>query len=940
MKKMFFQNAVSGAVVVLLWAGTVCDASLSGRWIGCDSVSIEPEPDNEPAAGEKPAKIDAAGTKWIWTAEDTAANAATGIRYFRKRLVLASGTAVRNAQVLITADDKFVLRINGKQAASGSSWSELKRVDVTKLLKPGENRIEVEAENGGDEPNPAGLLVKLVIVPETGNRTVVLSDDSWEASAKKDSGYGPARIVGPMGCSPWGTLSVGGRGRTKGTLTLPPAKYLRKGFALKGKIRKATLKTSALGWYEIHLNGERVGRDYFAPGWTDYNKRVYYNTYDVTAMLKDGDNAIGAVLTDGWYAGYVGYRKQRENYGKNVRVNAEIVVEYSGGSTETVITDGSWRASGGPILEADILMGEVYDATREIQGWDEAGFDDKAWSPVDVTEMIAAKVEPYPTETVKVFREIRSLSVTEPKDGVFVFDMGANIAGFARLKVKGKRGTRITLAFGERLLKDGTILKQNLRSARAEDTYVCKGEGIEIWEPRFTFHGFQYVSMTGFPGTPDTDAVTGIELTSATEVVGSFACSDERLNKLYRNIIQTQRANFIDIPTDCPQRDERLGWTGDAQAYVRTACLNMDVQSFFGKWLVDLMDAQLPNGDLPKVAPLKVTGGSGGPAWADAGIICPWAIYEVYGDKTILEKHYDAMARFMAFREKSMTDFMPPARFHCFGDWLSIGAKTPKDVIFSAYTAGDARIMAKVAAALGKNEDVQTYKKLYENIKAAFNQAYVAEDGRIKGDTQTCYVMALWFDLVDGDMRTRAEEHLIERIRARDWHLSTGFVGTRDLMHVLTKIGRTDVAYRLMFTDTYPSWLFPVKNGATSIWERWDSWTPEKGFQNPGMNSFSHYAYGAVGQWMFENIGGIKSAAPGYEKVVIRPVVTDQLDWAKVSYKSIRGLISVEWQRDEAKVVLDVEIPADTVAQVFVPGREKAVEVTGGKHRFTGSMIP
>jgi alpha-L-rhamnosidase len=720
------------------------------------------------------------------------------------------------------------------------------------------------------------------------------------------------------------------------SVVLPPARYLRKDFALKGEIEKATLRASALGLYEIHLNGKRVGRDYFSPGWTDYNIRVYYNTYDVTDLLKKGDNAIGAVLTDGWYAGYIGYKKQRENYGKNVRVNTEMVVEYKDGSTETIITDGSWKASGGPILEADILMGEVYDANREMPGWDEKGFKDKAWSAVDVTEKIAAKVEPYLTETVKVFREIETLSINEPKTGTFVFDMGANFAGFARLKVKGKKGARITLAFGERLLEDGTILKANLRFARAEDTYICKGGGVEVWEPRFTFHGFQYVSITGFPGTPGKEAVTGIELTSATEVVGSFECSDERLNKLYRNIIQTQRANFIEIPTDCPQRDERLGWTGDAQAYVRTASLNMDVQTFFDKWLIDLFDAQLSDGDLPRVAPQKVADGSGGPAWADAGIICPWAIYEVYGDKAILEKHYDAMAKFVAFRENSMNNFMPPKKFHCFGDWLCIGAKTPKDVIFSAYTAGDARIMAKVADVLGKKDDVAKYEKLYENIKAAFNKAYVAKDGKIKGHTQTCYVMALWFDLVDGDMKKKAEEHLIERIKKRGWHLSTGFVGTRDLMHVLTKMGRTDVAYRLMFTDTYPSWLFPVKNGATSIWERWDGWTPEKGFQSLGMNSFSHYAYGAVGQWMFENIGGIKSAEPGYKKIVIKPIITDQLDWAKISYKSIRGLISVEWKRDGSKVVLDVEIPPDTMAEIFVPGKEKAVKVDGGKHSFKG----
>lgn len=720
-------------------------------------------------------------------------------------------------------------------------------------------------------------------------------------------------------------------------LILPPPRYLRRDFLLKGKVRKATLKASALGLYNIHLNGKRVGEDYFTPGWTDYTKRVYYNTYDITDMVKSGENAIGAILADGWYSGHVAHGQSRDKYGKKTRVMAELVVEYRNGSTETILTDNSWKASVGPLLEADILMGEVYDANREMPGWDRAGYDDKKWSSVDVTEKIDAAIEPYPTVTVQKFREITPLSVNEPTKGTFVFDIGSNIAGFARLKVKGAKGTKITLAFGERLLLDGRILKENLRGARAEDTYICKGDGVEVWQPNFTYHGFQYVSVTGYPGTPDKDTITGIELTSSTRVVGSFECSDERLNKLYRNIVQTQRANFIDIPTDCPQRDERLGWTGDAQVYIRTACLNMDVQTFFHKWLVDLMDAQLPDGDFPKVAPTQGTRGSGGPAWADAGIICPWAIYEVYDDKTVLEKHYDAMARFLEFREKSMIDFLPPEEFHCFGDWLST-AKTPKQLIFSAYTAGDAQIMAKVATILGKNEDSKKYSNLYENIKAAFNKTYVLKDGKIMGHTQTAYVLALWFDLVDGEMKKKAEEHLIETIQERDWHLSTGFVGTRDLMHVLTKIGRTDVAYRLLFNNTYPSWLFPVKNGATSIWEHWDSWTPEKGFRSPRMNSFSHYAYGAVGQWMFENIGGIKMAEPGYSRIIIKPYITDKLNWAKVSYDSIQGKIEVEWKQDGKDVSMEVNIPKGTTATVYVPGKGKPVHVKDGRHSFSGSM--
>ena len=723
-----------------------------------------------------------------------------------------------------------------------------------------------------------------------------------------------------------------------GELKLPPPQYLRKEFELGRTVKRATLRASALGLYVIHVNGQRVGQDSFTPGWTDYNKRVYYNTYDVTDRLCTGLNAIGAILADGWYAGYVGWGNERERYGKHPRVMVQLDLVYADGSSETIGTDETWKTATGPLQEADLLMGEVYDATRELPGWDLPGTVTGTWLPVHVSENIQAKVEPYPTETVQVFQEITPVALTEPQPGTFVFDMGTNFAGVARLKVQAPAGTRLTLAYGERLLEDGTLLKANLRDARAEDSYICKGGGLEVWQPQFTFHGFQYVSLTGYPGTPDLDTITGVELTSATPVVGSFACSDERLNQLYHNICQTQRANFIDIPTDCPQRDERLGWTGDAQAYIRAAAFNTDVQDFFRKWLVDLTDAQQPNGDFPPVAPLiHLVNKSGGPAWSDAGIICPWALYEIYGDREVLEKHYDAMARFMAFRENSMIDYLPPEEYHCIGDWLNIDAETPHGIIFSAYTSGDAQIMAKVAGVLGKEADVRKYETLYSHIKAAFNKAYVHDDGTIEGDTQTAYVLALWFDLVEGSRRQQAESHLIERIRERDWHLSTGFVGTRDLMHVLTKIGRTDVAYRLLFNDTFPSWLYPVKNGATSIWERWDSWTPEKGFQDVGMNSFSHYAYGAVGQWMFENIGGIKSLQPGFSKVAIQPLVPDELTWAKVAYRSIHGMIRVSWERSGDAVSLSVEIPEGISADIHVPGRDICETVTAGTYEYSGT---
>jgi alpha-L-rhamnosidase len=530
---------------------------------------------------------------------------------------------------------------------------------------------------------------------------------------------------------------------------------------------------------------------------------------------------------------------------------------------------------------------------------------------------------------------------TEPKPGVWVADLGQNLAGVPRLTVKGRPGQRIQLRFAERLNPDGTIYTTNLRSARATDTYICRGGGVETWTPRFTFHGFQYVEVTGLDGKPGPDTIAGLALSSATPAAGRFECSDPMLSRLWTNTVWTQYANFIDIPTDCPQRDERLGWTGDAQAYIRTACMNNDVQAFFTKWLIDLEDAQRADGQFPMVAPLKVAGDDGGPAWADAGVICPWTVYDVYGDRRALDRHYPAMVRFLDFCVKRSTpELLPPEKFHCFGDWLHINADTPKDVIYTAYFAMSARIAAQAADVLGKADDAAKFRELYGRVKAAFQKAYVGADGKIKGDSQTVYILAIVGDLVDGAQREQAAKHLVANIEARENHLSTGFVGTRDIMHALSKIGRQDVAYRLLHNDTFPSWGFTIRHGATTIWERWDGWTPDKGFQTPGMNSFAHYAFGAVYQWMVENIGGIRNDAPGYRKIRIAPAIDPKLEWARVSYDSPAGPIVSAWRKAKSgAMTFDIEIPANTTATVVLPAASAAALTEGGRPLSAASGV-
>ncbi len=760
----------------------------------------------------------------------------------------------------------------------------------------------------------------------------------WDASGKASDWSSPATWT--MGllreadwkAARWIGFDEPGIGPAAGKkLFLPPPRYLRKEFRLAGPIRRATVYVTALGLYELRVNGRRVGDDWFTPGCTDYRKRVYYQTYDVTALLAQGDNAIAAVLADGWYAGYMGWGRRREMYGRKLRLRAQLHVECAGGTAETIVTDGSWRAATGPIREADFLMGEAHDARRDMPGWDAPGFDAAAWQRVNVTARIKAAAQAACGPTVKAFAELTPVRIAEPRRGRFVFDLGRNFAGVVRLKVAGaRRGKRIVLRFAERLKPDGTIYTRNLRGARATDTYYCRGGGEETWQPRFTFHGFQYVEVTGYPRRPKRDAVTGLALSSDTPVVGGFECSDGAANRLYGNICWTQRANFIDIPTDCPQRDERLGWTGDAQVYIRTATCNTDVAAFFTKWLADLEDARGPAGEYPDVAPRKVATGGGTAAWADAGIICPWTLYNVYGDRRILRRHYAAMAGFIEYCRKSTrgTLLRPEAGY---GDWLSIKADTPRDVLATAYFAHSTHLMARIAAALGRKADAAKYGRLFGDIRAAFQNAYVADDGRIKGDTQTVYVLALAFGLMPEDLRDAATKHLIEDIKARKWHLSTGFVGTKDLMGVLTRAGRVDVAYRLFHNRTFPSWGFSIGHGATSIWERWDGWTPQRGFQTPRMNSFAHYAFGAVGQWMFQAIGGIDTAGGGFRRIIIRPRPGGKLTFAKVSCDSIRGRIASNWKLTRAGLTMDVTIPANTTAAVHVPTADPAAVTEGGK---------
>lgn len=773
----------------------------------------------------------------------------------------------------------------------------------------------------------------------------------WDEAGKESAWSEPASFeAGLLDRSDWkgkwiGSSIIGGK------YTTAPSPYLRKKISLDKKIESARLYATALGLYEFHINGKRVSDDVFTPGWTDYKHRVQYQTYDVTALLTAGENAIGAILGDGWYCGHVEWRG-RQRWGDRPKFLAQIVVRFSDGSSTVIVTDESWKTSSGPILESDMLMGESYDARLEMPGWDTAGFDDSEWSKVKIFEVdpkiaITASAGPRVHRT----QELRPIAPPDVKrhwpDYKYIYDLGQNMVGRIRLKVKAPRGTTVTIRHAEMLNPDGTLYVENLRKAKQTDNYTTGSDETEIYEPRFTFHGFRYVEILGLPETarPGDDLITGIVLHSDTPPTGSFECSDSLVNQLQKNITWGQRGNFLEVPTDCPQRDERLGWTGDAQVFIRTAAFNMDVASFFTKWARDCSDAQGPAGQIPPVVPTPdiwptyTQSGDGGPAWADAAVICPWTVYLCYGDKRILEESYDTCRRFIDFLEKTSPGYIRApqgADWQGFGDWLSINAETPKDLIGTAFFARSADLMSRIARVLGKNEDAERYSKLFKAVRQAFSDKYISAGGVLHCQTQTAYVLALHFDLQPAHLRGAAVDALVRDIEERNWRLSTGFVGSSYLPHVLSENGALDVAYKLLNQTQWPSWLYAVTKGATTIWERWDGWTHDKGFQDAGMNSFNHYAYGAIGSWLYQVVAGIEidEARPGYEHIILRPQPGGGLTRASAAIESIRGKISSAWYYEGESFKWEIEIPSNTTATAHVPGG-KTVELKSGRHQLS-----
>lgn len=724
----------------------------------------------------------------------------------------------------------------------------------------------------------------------------------------------------------------------KPTITEPgtPA-WFRNVFPANSPIRKATLYASARGLFELSMNGHRVGNDIFTPEWTDYDKRIHYRTYDVTDMIRSGKNVLGAILGDGWYSGYVGWQETRGRYGLENSLLIQLEVELTDGSTRTIISDDSWKCAAGPILSSDFMMGEIYDARHELSGWDQPDYDDNAWANVRTITPPEAPLVAQQSEPVRIIETVKPVSVHESAPGIWIYDLGQNITGWIRLKTSGPAGTRITLRHGERLNPDGSLYTENLRRAKATDVYILRGHGEEIWQPRFTFHGFQYVELTGLAAQPPDGTVTGCVVHSSTPRTGAFDCSDSRINRLWLNGLWSQKDNFLSVPTDCPQRDERLGWTGDAQVFSRTASYNMDVAAFFSKWMIDVQDAQTSEGIFPDTAPrlreddnfVGLDGLGGAAGWADAGIIIPWMLWRVYDDTRIIERHFPAMAAWLGYIERTNPNGLRRNELgNNYGDWLCIPSDTTfrtqspmKTLLATAYWADDAAKLSKMAKAIGRNDEANRFEAMFEQVRKDFQNEFLREDGKLTVETQTAYLLALAFNLLPEESRQSAADSLIENIQALNWHLSTGFIGISHLNPVLTDIGRSDAAWRLLLNDDYPSWLYPVLHGATTIWERWNGWTQEEGFFNPQMNSFNHYSLGSVGEWLYRYAAGIEldPQVNGFKKFLLRPYPGGGLSYAGAEYRSIYGLIKSRWQRQGNTLTYDVTIPANTSACVYIP---------------------
>ena len=874
----------------------------------------------------------AASPKWIWATDDNALTKPTvGKRQFRLTVNLPQKP--KSAELLVTSKDTAAAWVNGKQVLEESPMSKFQRPKdpwgyfrtiAIDNLENGTNTVAVEATiitpEREESPNSAGMVALLRVEMTDGSVQRFVSGPEWKTSAGKvagewfaksfdDSGWAKAGVIAEIGQQPLGT-----------PWPAEPIAIFRKEFRAGKAVRSARMYSTALGSYQLYLNGKRVGSDALAPGWTDYQKRIPYQVYDVTSQVQAGANAIGAILAGGWYGDGLGWLQNRYNFGPPpVRLIAQLEIEYADGSRESILTDESWKAAQSPIVSADIYNGEAYDANLEQKGWSAAGFTGKDWGKVAIGAAPGVPLIAQDFQPIGAHEILKPKTVTNPTPGAYVFDLGQNMVGWAKLRVSGKKGSKVRMRFGEVLKANGELYTDNLRTAEATDTYVLSGKGEEVFEPHFTFHGFRYVELTGYPGTPSRNAVEGVVLYTSAPFSAKLHTGNAMVDQLWSNILWGQRGNFLSVPTDCPQRDERLGWMGDAQVFWRAASFNANLAAFSHKFTTDIRDAQSAEGAYADVSPRVGPTGESVAGWADAGVIIPWTAYLQYRDKRILEENWSAMEKWMAHLEGANPNYRwLQKRGNDYADWLAIGSETPKDLIATAYWGYDATLMQHMAQALGKDAEARKYGELFEKIKSAFQETFVKADGTVGSGSQTSYVLTLHMNLLPGEPRAAAAQKMADDIRAHDFHLTTGFLGTPYLLIELSNSGHSDVAYKLLLQKTYPSWGYMIERGATTMWERWNG---DQKLDDPSMNSFNHYAYGAVAEWLYRYAAGIDEDPddPGFHSIRLHPQFSSELGQMDASYESDYGVIASQWSKTGEQVAWKATIPANTKALLYFP---------------------
>lgn len=743
---------------------------------------------------------------------------------------------------------------------------------------------------------------------------------------------------------------------------------LRKEIHLSGDVAEAYVCTTALGLYHFYINGVKVGDDEMTPGWTSYKNHLCYQTYEVTGLLKCGENALGALVGAGWYKGKMGFLHLRNNYGEQAAFLMQLVIRYQDGREEIIVSDDTWTGHDGPVTFSEIYDGEHYDARLEISGWKEPGLKKPGlkesgleesgpkesglkkdgleraawkaagdWRPVTTVDFPMTALTAQAGSRVQVQEILPASGILTTPQGDTVIDFGQNMTGWIQFKVRGNAGDQVKLQCFETLDAAGNVYTDNLRTAKEEIIYICKGDGEETYHPHFSFQGFRYAHVLSWPGELKAEDVQGLVLYSDMEETGGFHCSHPLVNQLHHNICWSMKGNFLDVPTDCPQRDERMGWTGDAQIFCRTACYLRNTYTFFAKWLKDVAADQTPEGGIPHVVPdiisgeeeldwLLSQGTHSAAAWADVAVINPWTMYLMYGDKTILEEQYDSMKRWIGFMREHAVDYIWNYKLQ-FGDWVALDAEegsyfgaTPNDLTCTAYFAHSTDLFARIAGILGRKEDAGEYRALYEKIKEKFQRTFFLEDGRMTAMTQTAHIVALYFGLVPEQYRQQTADRLVKLLERENGHLVTGFVGTPYFCHALSQNGYVDEAYDLLLKEDFPSWLYQVRMGATTIWEHWDGLKPDGTMWSPNMNSFNHYAYGAVGEWLYRVVLGIEAdeQEPGYRHMIINPQTGDAFDFAEGFYESVYGRIQIRWEKgtQSGERLLRVTIPHNATAAI------------------------